>query len=509
MCERKSLFFANVMTETNSFSNIPTSRESFVAEGLAFGDDLLFEDGRERLGLIPVFDLARRMDWDLVGGVLASSAPAAPVQQRDYEELRDDLLARLKASAPFGAVILFLHGAMQSTLCRDCEGDILRRIRGVVGPNTPVGVVLDPHAHLTDDMVEAADICIFMKEYPHTDGGERLEEVIAVVADLARGSAPPVPVVLDCHTLGFFPTDRGPMTDFVAALQQAEQDEAIVSASFIHGFPWGDTPTTGAQLLVYARDAAGVAKAQKRAEDLRAQLWDLLDKAGPELISIETAIERARASEGAPIILADISDNPGGGAPSDSTFILRALLNAGVTETALGLLYDPVAVEMCHQVGIGGTLSLRLGGKMSPFSGEPIDCEAKVLGVAKEARMQVVDDVSFAMGDTACVDIKGIKVILSSQRKQMYAPSGFEHLGIDPAKQKLLVVKSSNHFRAFFADIAGDIWDVVTPGAINFDYAALPYRHLSAQRYPINLSADELCASLSGPRILYPSEMVQ
>ena len=199
---------------------------------------------------------------------------------------------------------------------------------------------------------------------------------------------------------------------------------------------------------------------------------------------MDAAVVAASKARSKPIILADIADNPGGGAPSDSTFILRALLDAGVRNVALGLLYDPLAVKMCHEVGAGGRLQLRLGGKVSRFSGAPVDLSAEVVDVRRAARMRVVEGVDFPMGDTAWIRAQGIDIILSSQRLQMYAPDGFEHIGLDPETCQTLVIKSSNHFRAFFGSMVEEIIDVATPGAIQFDFENIPYRKLRKKRHP-------------------------
>lgn len=477
------LFYSHLMTETNSFSNIPTSYESFEVGGIRTGRDVLFDGDALRAEINPIAEFAASRGFDLVGGLSATAAPSAPVQQTAYERLRNEILTRLAQAGQVRCVVLNLHGAMVSTECEDCEGDLLSCIRSQVGDGVPIGAVLDPHAHLTPGMVEAADFLIFMKEYPHTDGVERMVELLDLTGKLLDGEIDPVAHVEDCQLLGFFPTDRGPMRGFVDELSAVEREPNVLTASFVHGFPWGDTSETGVKMLIYTDQDQTLAK--RVATDLKHNLWSIVDMVRPELISIEAAIAACRSGGEKPVILADIADNPGGGAPSDSTFILCAMLETGVQNAALGLLHDPVAVAYCHKVGEGGALNLRIGGKLGAFSGPPIDVEAQVLGVRQNQSMQVFQRVSFFMGDTAWIRVKGVDVVLSSQRLQMYAPDGFRHIGIEPAEYDVLVVKSSNHFRAFFSDIAGDIFDVATPGAISFDYAALPYKALKKPRHPL------------------------
>lgn len=481
MAATPSLFYARISTETNSFSNIPTSLESFESERLLRGDDVVLTEGKPRSGLQPLFDLAAHQGMEVRGGIAADAAPGAPVQHADYLALRDELCARLEKAAPLGAVVLFLHGAMQSTECQDCEGDILAAVRRIAGEETPICAILDPHAHLTALMVETADFLIFMKEYPHIDGAERLREACDLVRAMIADGLSLHGAVVDCQAIGFFPTDRGPMRTLLARMVELEQSSDVHSVSFVQGFPWGDTPDTGAKVLAYATDPECAAAA---AEDIHRHFNSIKAELRPELASIETAMSRIKSGAKGPIAIADVCDNPGGGAPSDSTFLLRALIENGVENSALGLLFDPVSVRMCHQVGPGGVINLRLGGKTSRFSGDPIDGLARVIAVRRDAFMDVAPGVRFAMGDTAWIEFGGVDLVLSTIRMQMYAPSGFSHLGLDPATKTVLVVKSSNHFRAFFGDLVSEIIDVQTPGAMNFDFASLPYQHVRVEDSP-------------------------
>ncbi|MEO0497536.1 MAG: M81 family metallopeptidase, partial [Pseudomonadota bacterium] len=426
---------------------------------------------------------AEEQGLTLVGGIAASAPPSAPIQQADYERLREDVLDRLGETPDVRAVVLTLHGAMVSTDCEDCEGDLLKRMREHLGPDVPIGAVLDPHAHLTDAMVDHADVLIFMKEYPHTDGKERMAELLDLLARRIRGEIQLIPAVVDCCLLGFFPTTDDPMRRFVDGLSEMEHRPEILSVSFVHGFPWGDTSETGAKMLVYCDGDAHVAL--ETAQQLKTRLWEIAAELEPQFTALEDAIAACRKSRDGPLVLADIADNPGGGAPSDSTFVLEAMLDAGVEDAAIGLLFDPMAVKLCHQVGPGGHLKLRIGGKISPFSGQPLDLDVDVMDVRESARMQVIEGVSFPMGDTAWVRTRGIDIVLSSERLQMYAPDGFAHIGLDPAERNVLVVKSSNHFRAFFGEMVNEIIDVTTPGAIHFSFRDIPYKKLVRPVHPL------------------------
>ena len=477
----RTLFFSSLMTETSSFSNLPTTLADYQS-GLARGDACFHDgDGAEAPGAAPILAFARSRNLRPVGGLVAQSTVGAPTQHRDYLALRDEILDGVRRARP-AVVALGLHGAMMSTACDDCEGDLLGEIRKIVGAATPIVAVLDPHAHLTQARVDNASLLIFMKEYPHTDGVERLLVALALAGRMLDDGLRPRSSVVDCRLLGFFPTQRQPMRGFVDRLFEAERRQGVLSASFVHGFPWGDMAETGAKVLVYTDGDEALATSTAR--ELHEAIWAIKDDTAPPTISVEEAVALARTRRARPLVLADVADNPGGGAPSDSTFILRGLIDAGVSDVALGLLHDPQAVRICHQVGAGGRLLLRVGGKLGPASGQPIDLDVEVVDVRMDAIMTFSGTWRFELGDTAWIHAAGVDVVLCSTRVQMYDPSGFSHIGLDPASRSTLVVKSSNHFQAAFEPLASEIRWVSTPGAIDFDFKRLAYKKLARPIYP-------------------------
>ncbi|MEM9880943.1 MAG: M81 family metallopeptidase [Pseudomonadota bacterium] len=409
------IFYSCLMTETNSFSPLPTTLDDFKAGDFLLGQDVVEAEGQTRSGAQAIANWAARHDATLVGGLSASAAPGGPTPHADYLELKGLLLEALRDALPVKAVILHLHGAMQSDACFDCEGDLLCAIREIVGANVPIGAVLDPHAHLTSAMVEAATCLIFMKEYPHTDGAARLAELLAILDQALPGSATLHAVQVDCDLVSFFPTLDEPMRGFVDKMQDMEQAPDVASISFVHGFPWGDTPDMGAKLLVYSK----ISKAHARsiAERLNEDVQTIKHGAIPKMIDVREAVGLASQAWTKPLVLADVADNPGGGASSDSTFLLAAFIDAGIRDVGIGLLYDPQAVASCHAAGVGNTVDLNIGGKYGAASGKPFHCRAQVRNLAKAARMTVLDGVDFPMGDTAWIHINGVDVVLSSLRR--------------------------------------------------------------------------------------------
>ena len=475
-------FFSALLTETNTFSNIPTSRQSFVEGGLYCGRQALETDGL-LTAYVQTFDRhCAAAGAEGVIGVCAYAQPSSPMVQRDYENLRESLIGELRKAGPVDAVFLMLHGAMASQACLDCEGDVLERVRAVVGPGVPVLSVLDPHAHLTQRMLASADVLAFMKEYPHTDGPECFDNCFRIARAMLAGTARPRAAVADCHVIGLWPTQESPIREFTDRLRELERSPGILSISFVHGFPWGDTPDTGSRILVYGDGGSG--DAQALADRLAGEIWAMRSVSQPQLMSIPAALDLVEAADEGPVVLGDGADNPGGGAPSDSSFILRAVLERGLQNIAFALFYDPQVVSYCHQVGVGGRVQVRIGGKLSRFSGEPVDVDAEVMGIARDAQQIAFGNTPDRMGDTAWIRAQGVDIILNSNRTQCFHPLAFSHLGLDPSKSRALVVKSLNHFQAGFGQMARQTVMVATPGALSMDFEHLPYTLLKKPYWP-------------------------
>lgn len=465
------VFTALLSTETNGFSTIPTGLGSFREAFVRRDASLTAPHGvGAYLGVFRA--LAAADGRDVIESVSAGAEPAGLTVQSAYEELRDHILDDLRAAGPVGFVLLGLHGAMMATGCDDCEGDLIARVRDIVGPAIPIGVELDPHCHLTGAMLAAADVIVTMKEYPHTDWAARGREVYALCAAMAEARVAPVSAVFDCRMVGFYPTTVEPMRGFVDLLSEAEQDEGILSASLIHGFPWGDHPDCGTRVLVIAD--GDVELARRTAERLGRRLYELRHALIPKMPSIAEAIADARRLDGV-VLLADTADNSGGGAPGDTTHLLRALIDAELGPSAFGAIFDPGAVAICMEAGVGAQVPLRIGGKLGPSSGDPLDLTVEITALRSDLE-QTAFGHRFSFGPSACVRIGEIDVVLVSRRSQVYGRDTFTGMGIDLAAKRIVAVKSSEHFRADFQVIADHIVPVATPGALQMDFAELDYR---------------------------------
>lgn len=490
------LFTAGLATETNSFSPIPTGRDSFAGCYLARGG---VEEPAPLFAapLVEFRRLARARGWQVAEGLCTFAEPAGLTTRVAYESLRDELLADLRAALPVDAVLLSLHGGMIADGYDDCEGDLLGRVRALVGPEVPIGAELDPHCHLSPAMLAHATALICFKHYPHVDFVERAHELFAIIADAVEGKVRPHMASFDCQMIGGYHTTIEPMRGYVERLAEREREPGVLSISVAQGFPWGDVPEAGTRLLVVTDDRP--ARGQALAAELGRELIALRGQTFRRSYRLDEALARLPTCPPGPVVFGDIADNTGAGAPGDATFILAELLRRGLDSVALACLYDPGAVALARAAGPGARLELRLGGKLGPMSGPPLDLRVEVRAVT-EALYQGWGASANPLGAAAALHVAGVDIVVVSLRGQVFSPDVFQRMGIDPGARRLLVVKSSQHYRAAFTPIAAEILDIATPGMLDPDFAALPLTRITRPKWPLDPWLFDAADSPTRPR---------
>lgn len=474
---------AALMTETNTFSPMPTGWAAFEEFEIQRGRDGL-KPGVVTAPMLLWEELARAEGHEVVHSVATFAQPAGPTVRTVYEALRDEILRDAVEQGPFDAVLLLLHGAMVADGYDDCEGDLISRLRERLGPSVAIGAELDLHCHVSPAMTQGADLLIAFKEYPHTDGMDRARELYRLIVDTAAGKVRPVLGLHDCGMVGLYFTQTPGMRAFVDGMSELERQPQVLSVSLAHGFPWGDVPDNSAKVLVYADGEASVAAAHAR--DLGADFWALRDRVAFKGLGIDEALDRVATAPPGLVVLADTADNTGGGAPGDSTYVLARLLERGMGEACLGPLWDPVAVGFCHEAGVGGELDLRVGGKACTASGQPLDLRVRVRGLSQDLRTPSYSAEIVSLGAAAWIEIigTGVHVVLCARRMQGFSPMLFTELGLDLPALRIAAVKSYNHFYAAFAPISAEILHIAGPGAIMGDMAAIPFQKRSPDYWP-------------------------
>ena len=478
------LFLGGLFQETNDFSPIPTGLDSFAGQCWRPRTDPVLPENVSLLGYGGAMKRAQELGIDVVPGLFVSAVPAAPAAASVWTSLKDELLSDLKAAGPVDMVFLFLHGAMSAQGTADCEGDVLAAVRQHVGPDVLLAAVFDLHGNLSAAMMRHADFIISCKEYPHTDFAEQGAKAVDLLLASVGKHINPRSVAVKIPAMTLSPTTSGEMKVFVDRLKGLEKTDGILSASAFHGFFGADHADVGASIVVIANQDEQLA--ETTAMELADAFIRIIKTQGQIGLGLEDALEKALGEPGT-VILADRADNAGGGAGSDSTYILAELLRRGVEAAALGYLWDPVAVEMCHLSGPGTRLKLRIGGKVGVLSGEPLDVDAEVLAVESDIRQSWFGrgKTTLPMGKSAAIRVDGVDIVLGSVRRQVFSRHVFEGHGIKLEEKKLIVVKSTQHFYEAFAPLGRVIY-CDAPGTVTMDLSTLPYRNLPRPIWPLD-----------------------
>lgn len=472
-------------TETNTFAPFPTGRDAF--EGEFYFPPGAHPDEIQEF-TVPLV-LARRRGaakgWIVQEGTCAFAAPGGPTTRCTYERFRDRLLGELEAALPVDIIALGLHGAMVAEGYSDCEGDLLTRMRRLAGAGTVIGAELDPHGHLSQAVVDNADALVFMKEYPHTDFRERGEELMDILEAAALREVRPTSSVHACGMIAAYHTTIEPMKSYVNRMREFERAPDVLSVSLVHSFPWADIPDMGTKVLVVTDDDREAG--DRIAATLAQELYALRGRTRSPVVPMEEAIERAAAATRWPVIMADIADNPGAGCGGDSTYLLRAFLDHGLRDTAFAPIYDPGCVSIAFAAGEGARLKMRIGGKMSKHSGQPVDAAVRVIRLEENLKLDFAGTV-IPVGRAAAVsmDSAGVELVLLERRHQALETGIFDKMGISARARKRLVIKSSQHFHASFAPIAAEILYVDSPGAAATDVTRLNYEHIRRPMWPFD-----------------------
>lgn len=473
--------------ETNTFAPSKATFEDFTRggawPGLTRGPALFEAVAGINLPVAGFVERARQGGHEPLPLSWTQATPSAEVSEDAYERIAGQILDDLRGLRHLDAVYLDLHGAMVAEHLEDGEGELLARVRRVIGPDLPLVASLDLHANITPAMVELSDALVVFRTYPHIDmaaTGARAAELIERC--LSSGRKP----VKAYRQLPFLiPTTAGcttqePAKGLFARLEELDRPP-LVSLSFACGFGPADIYHCGPAVVAYGDDTkATEAAAQDLYDEAVAREGAFTSKFWRPGEAVSHAIAAARTAKG-PIILADTQDNPGGGANSDTVGLLAELVRQGAEGAAVGLIYDPAVALAAREAGQGNILRIGLGAKSGLSGHAPFEADYLVerLGDgAFTATGPFYEGAHMHLGPMALLAVGGVRVVVASRKNQAADQEMFRHLGIEPANEKILVLKSSVHFRAHFEPIAAEILVVAAPGPNPADLGDLAYRRL-------------------------------
>jgi microcystin degradation protein MlrC len=458
--------------ETNTFAPSRADYGAFEAgggwPGVQYGEPVFGAVAGANIPAAGAIDALRAQGHGLVATAWGAASPSAHVTTDAFERIVGELVVQLKKALPVDGVYLDLHGAMVTEAHDDGEGEILRRVREVVGPRVPIAASLDLHCNFTRAMFEHCDALVAYRTYPHVDMAETGARAAVLLDRMIRDGKP---LARHYRTLDYL-TGLPSQCSFIDPCKSLYEDigrNNDVTLSFTPGFPMADFPECGMAVFGYGADGAETIKAVDR---LRGMVSDAEKDFALELHLPDDAVTRARArgEPGAPVVLADTQDNPGAGGNGDTTGLLKSLIGQKAQDAVLGLLIDGEAAKRAHEVGQGFSSVFKLGGRSNIAGDSPMEGEFTVerLGDGKfTCTGPMFKGFRMQLGNMALLRSKsapGVRVVLASRKCQAGDQEMFRHLGVEPRQSRILALKSSVHFRADFQPMAKEILVVKSPG---------------------------------------------
>jgi len=480
------VLIAGFQHETNTFAPSKATYENFErGEGfpmLARGADVLeLRDVNIPAG--GFIKAAERAGHELLPVIWAGASPSAHVEKSAYERIVSEITDAAR-EWDFDAIYLDLHGAMVAEHTDDGEGTLLERLREIVGPQLPIVVSLDLHTNFTQKMFDNADALVAYRTYPHIDLAETGERAAELLERLLT-QVPPyesvmkrVPFLIPINGMC---TLLDPAKAFYERLAELETG-GVQSLSFTPGFPAADFPECGPVIWGHGSDAIAVEQA---VSELYTVLIAEEDRWTVPLLDPDFAVlEAMRLSDGAskPVVIADTQDNPGAGGDSNTTGMLRALIRNGAGRAAIGLICDPQAARAAHEAGVGAFIEVGLAGCPGVVGDEPFFARYEVMFIS-DGRCRFDGPMMHGMlaelGPVACLKIDDVLIAVSSNKAQMFDRNLFRVAGIEPEAMKILVNKSSVHFRADFQPMAEAVLVARSPGPAVADPSELNWTRLA------------------------------
>jgi microcystin degradation protein MlrC len=469
--------------ETNTFSTVKTTLEDFKP---MYGQDIIDTLRGTRSGIGGYIDVFEREGIDYIPTIAATATPAGELRNKDYWYIVNYIKDGIKKAGKVDGVLLAQHGAMIAEVVPEAEGTLLREVKKIVG-NTPIIITLDLHGLISELMIENCDAIFGYDTNPHIDMYERGVEAAETLVKTMRGEIKPtvafkklpmVPPTINQRTT------EGPMVKLLETARMMESQPSVINVCLFPAFPYADVQRVGSAVVAVTDNNPKLA--QKLADELGEQMWGLRKQFLKPLTSIYEAVQTAINAPEGPIILADVADNPGGGAPGDGTEILRELLKQGASNVGIACIKDPKAVQKAVETGVKGTVSMLIGAKTDNFHGKPIQITGTVRTITdgrfihKAMAVGVPTDV----GRTAVIDVNGIEIILTERSHAPNDPEIYRRNGIEPTDKKILVLKSRGHFRAAYEPLSKLILEVDAPGLTTPNLEWFTYHNIPRPIWP-------------------------
>jgi microcystin degradation protein MlrC len=486
---------AELSHETNTFSRRLTNAQSFKDRYVLIGDEAIAARGEASTELAGFLDAGRAHGWQIEHVLSAAAGPSGKVERAAFEWLCDPIVAAVERGR-FDGILLGLHGAMVLDFCEDGDGEILRRIRAALRSETPIAITLDPHANVSRQMCLLADMVVSFRTYPHIDMRETGRRAGAILQRTMAGEIRPHTIRVSRPMLeetNGGRTDVGPMIARLAAARDYEEQADVFDVSINAGFASTDVADVGPTVLVTGQGNLDqhTAFAETLADDIWARRHEVLN----DYLTVEAAAAVAGGFDprNGPLVIADYADNPGAGGYGDSTALLGALLEAGVSNACFGPMVDGEAVQALHRARVGEHIRIALGGKTDvAFGGGPLMLEGELVSISDGHFVgdgPILGGLSRSYGPTAVLRVDGFEILIVTIAQQMLDLQQFKSFGIEPERKCVIALKSMQHFRAAFEPIAGQVIVCDSGALCTLHYERLPYRNVPRPIFPLDQDA--------------------
>lgn len=480
--------------ESNTFSRCPADYAAFEDRGIRLGEAALAERGEANTPIAGFLDIGRPAGWRVIHAISAAAQPSGPVTRDAYDRIAGVIVGAAKTHAgKIDGVLLGLHGAMVTEFCEDGEGELLTRLRAVLGPDVPIGVTLDPHANVTRKMTDLANIVVSYKTYPHVDVRETGRLAAGTLQRAMTGEIRPVTLRAErpmLEEVNGGRTDIGPMVERIAKAKAYEMEAEVFAVSVNGGFGNADIEEVGPTVLVTCQ--GDLDRHRAFAEALVDDMWQRRFDVVTPFLSVEDAVAEAKSyvATSGPLIIADYADNPGGGGYGDATGLLKAMIAADLRDACFGPIVDPEAAAELHRSTPGATVSVRLGGKVDPeIGGGPLSLTGTLVSLSDGDYVgdgPMLGGLHASWGPCAVLRVGEIEILVTTIRAQMNDLQQFRAFGIDPAAKRVVALKSMQHFRAAFEPIAGKVIVCDSGALCTPDLTKLPYRRARRPIFPLD-----------------------
>jgi microcystin degradation protein MlrC len=456
------------------------------------GGDAISARGDANTELAGFADAGKEYGWQIDHVLSAAAGPSGKVERAAFEWLCDPIVAAVERGI-FDGILLGLHGAMVLDFCEDGDGEVLRRIRASVGGEIPIAITLDPHANVSQQMCSLANIIVSFRTYPHVDMRESGHRAGAILHRTMAGEIRPHTIRVSRPMLeetNGGRTDIGPMIPRLTAAKDYECQEDVFAVSINAGFASTDVADVGPTVLVTGQGDPDphIAFAETLADDIWAKRHETLNN----YLTVEAAAAVAAGFDprNGPLVIADYADNPGAGGYGDSTALLSALLEAGVTNACFGPMVDGEIAQALHEVQVGKKVRVSLGGKTdAEFGGGPLILDGELVSISNGQYVgdgPILGGLHRSYGPSAVLRVDGIEILIVTVAKQILDLQQFKSFGIEPERKGVIALKSMQHFRAAFEPIAGQVVVCDSGALCTLHYERLPYRNVPSPIFPLD-----------------------